>query len=78
MTALALRASDAKLYEHALSLLPVAGQSILYTEWDAKVRASDYPDAVHMYRLLKKDGKIKASLTVQPDGSIKHEITRGA
>lgn len=70
------RMSEKELYDFAASFLPAAGQTMLYADFDRAVRGSAHPEAINYYRRLKKQGVVKASLTVQPDGTVKHEITR--
>lgn len=73
---MAERISEQELYEFAQTFLPAPGQSMLYTDFDRAVRASAHPEAISFYRRLKKQGVVTASLSVQPDGTIKHEIQR--
>lgn len=75
---MANRMTEAELAAFLEGQLPAAGTQISYRDFHAQVRASEHPEALEMYRSLKRAGKVRASLTHNEDGTITHLIERGS
>lgn len=56
--------------------LPPVGQSVDYRTWHEQIKASAHPEALMYYSHLKREGKVKPSLTANEDGSVNHQIER--
>lgn len=56
--------------------LPPVGQPIEYKAFHAQVKASEQPEALEMYRTLKRQGKVKSAIVQNEDGTITHTIER--
>lgn len=70
------RMTEQQLADYAEASLPPAGTPILYKDWASGLRESEHPEALSYYRHLKKQGKVKATLTTDDDGKIVHTIER--
>lgn len=70
------RLTEQQLYDFAEQSLPAAGTSISYADWYTSIKQSEHPEAALYYRMLKKRGVVKATLTQNEDGTISHIIQR--